>query len=314
MTRHQLMAALLTVAAAAMVNIHALAETEVGGTYPGNTNWLPSKSPYIAVRNVEVPSGATLTIEPGVEVRFAGHSFIVRGTLIAQGTTDAPIRITSKETESPAAQDWGLMQFERPSSRSILKHVVIEYGHGLFFNGAAPEIAHCTIRYHRKERGGAIYAYGCKPIIRDSVITNNIADSEGGGIRTAECEPLIIRNTIAHNSARFDGGGISTDYAAAQIEDNTICHNFAAHGAGMATGETQVGQTSSLECRTAVPRFSTTISRTILHTTREAEYRSAARLRSSETRLPAIAFTWQTSRRNRVMRRRSNARLVQERE
>lgn len=245
MPRHQTMTVLWAlVSVSSTLNIHTSADTQVGGAYRGTTKWSRSDSPYVAVQNVEVPAGATLTIEPGVEIRFADHAFIVRGTLIARATKDAPILITSKNADSPAPQDWGLMQFEKPSSGSIMEHVVVEYGHGLFLNGAAPEISHCTIRYHRKERGGGVYAYGCKPVIRDSVISNNIADSEGGGIRMAHCEPLIVRNTIAHNSARFNGGGISLDYAAAKIEDNTICHNFAAHGAGLATGETQVGQTS----------------------------------------------------------------------
>ena len=63
-------------------------------------------------------------------------------------------------------------------------------------------------------------------------------------MRTAHCEPVIVGNTIVRNSAGSNGGGISIDYAPAQVENNTIAHNFATRGAGIATGETQVGQTS----------------------------------------------------------------------
>ena len=85
MRRLQVTAFLLAAAGiAATADNSSQAETQVGGAYRGSTTWLRSESPYVSVQNVEVPSGATLTIEPGVEVRLADHSFIVRGTLIAR--------------------------------------------------------------------------------------------------------------------------------------------------------------------------------------------------------------------------------------
>ena len=233
------------------------ADTTVGGRVQGNVTWTPAEGPYVAIQSVEVPAGSTLTIEPGVEIRFSGHSFVVRGTLLARGTAEAPIRFTSQNLESPSAQDWGLLTFEGKSSAarydqalnfvsgSIIEHVIVEYGHGLFFNGGAPLVSHCTIRHHRKKRGGGVYAHGCNiVVIRNSIISNNVADEEGGGIRTAFSQPVLIGNTIVHNSARYDGGGISMDYNTARIEENTISFNFASHAGGVSTGETQLGQTS----------------------------------------------------------------------
>lgn len=232
------------------------AEMAVGGKLVGSVRWTAAESPLIAGQTIEVPIGSTLTIDPGVEIRLAGHSFTVRGTLIARGTAESPIRFTSQNLETPAAQDWGLLSFEGRASGatfdeslnyrsgSILNHVVVEYGHGLVFDGGAPAIENCTIRHHRKKRGGGIYAHGCKPVIRDSVCSYNIAEEEGGGIRAAYSQLVLIGNTIVHNSAAYDGGGISVDYNVARIEGNTISHNFASHAGGLSTGETQVGQTS----------------------------------------------------------------------
>ena len=46
--------------------------TEVSGLIDINTTWTVSNSPYIVVGSVNVASGVTLTIEPGVEVKFDG--------------------------------------------------------------------------------------------------------------------------------------------------------------------------------------------------------------------------------------------------
>ncbi len=49
--------------------------------------WSLANSPYYIIENTIVPDGQSLTIEPGVEVVFAGHyGFVIEGSLIAQGT------------------------------------------------------------------------------------------------------------------------------------------------------------------------------------------------------------------------------------
>ena len=57
----------------AVFSLEALAasrSTEVGGDIDDDTNWSLANSPYIVTENVRVLSGATLTIEPGVVVKF----------------------------------------------------------------------------------------------------------------------------------------------------------------------------------------------------------------------------------------------------
>ena len=56
-------------------------------------------------------SGVTLTIEPGVTVKFdSGKALQIRGELVAQGTSVSPITFISSAS-SPAAGDWVHLSF-----------------------------------------------------------------------------------------------------------------------------------------------------------------------------------------------------------
>ena len=83
----------------------AAAGTTVGGVLTSDTEWTTAGSPYIVTSPVQIPSGITLTIDPGVTVEGSGISsapgnagpsvFVLNGTLSAVGTADNPIHIDS---------------------------------------------------------------------------------------------------------------------------------------------------------------------------------------------------------------------------
>ncbi|MBI4356260.1 MAG: right-handed parallel beta-helix repeat-containing protein, partial [Candidatus Omnitrophica bacterium] len=126
----------------------AAAETMVGGTIATDTTWTLAGSPYIITADVTVPSGVTLTLEPGVEVRSNGPSLMVNGILNAQGTATQPITFTANQaTPSPGA--WGGVQLvDVGASGSQLAFCVIEYaGAGLTLQNATPSLlAELTLR------------------------------------------------------------------------------------------------------------------------------------------------------------------------
>jgi|GEM_PF-2903717 len=63
------------------------AQVNVQGSISFNTRWTKALSPYNLVGDVQVPVGVTLTIEPGVEVRYAGnYELLIKGRLLANGT------------------------------------------------------------------------------------------------------------------------------------------------------------------------------------------------------------------------------------
>lgn len=74
------------------------AQTQVSGGIYANTTWTLSNSPYLMTGSIVVFPGATLTIEPGVEVRvqengLSGTQYYLetRGTINMVGTEEAPI-------------------------------------------------------------------------------------------------------------------------------------------------------------------------------------------------------------------------------
>ena len=62
-------------------------------------HWGISGSPYLIFNNITVPSGATLSIDPGVQVIFQGlYSLEVAGNLVAIGTQTLPIDFKAQDT------------------------------------------------------------------------------------------------------------------------------------------------------------------------------------------------------------------------
>ncbi len=124
-----------------MVYIGATGPATITGTVYNDT-WTAARSPYVINGSVTVASGYTLTIEPGVVVKFASttSNLTVNGTLNAEGTSSDQIVFTSYKddtnggdtngdgsTTSPAAGDWRRIYFASGSDVT-LDYVAIQYG------------------------------------------------------------------------------------------------------------------------------------------------------------------------------------------
>ena len=133
------------------------------GTISIDSTLTLANSPYLVDAAVTVKNGVTLTIEPGVRIKFnSGRSLTVKGTLKALGTASQPIVFTRA-----TAANWGYIMFDSMATNSaydasgvyangsILQHCVIEYsGNSTMANAAAvylkkryPHFESTTIQY-----------------------------------------------------------------------------------------------------------------------------------------------------------------------
>lgn len=94
-----------------------------GGAIAVDTTWYATNAYYTVTNSVTVLSNATLTVEPGVTVRFRqGCGMTIQGCLIADGTASQPITFT----RYPGDTTWERLMFVT-AANSRLEHCVIEY-------------------------------------------------------------------------------------------------------------------------------------------------------------------------------------------
>ncbi len=183
----------------------AQADTPVNGFISTDTTWATSGSPYIVSGSIIVGNDATLTIQPGVEVRFDANAQFVLGTqgkatLIARGTAAAPIRFTANSSSTAPGQ-WDGIQFHPNSS-------------------AASVLEYCTIEYAGQPSFGGVQIYGARPTIRYSTIRK----SAGPGVRLDSASAVIEFTSLTENQSALYVTGINGN---TRLRWNTITGNSA---------------------------------------------------------------------------------------
>jgi len=153
------------------------------GIITEDRHWTIDDSPVEITGNLWVRQGATLTIDPGVLVRFApvpvqpaGYSLRIDGTLRAVGTPEAPITFTAVDPRVP----WGAIRFGDPAT---------DYDPA---SGTGSIIQHCIIEHAGNQQDAAIVCGGAAPLIADSIIR----DSASAGIYLSGTGGEIRNNRI----------------------------------------------------------------------------------------------------------------------
>ncbi len=172
---------------------------QVSGNQSGT--WTPANNPYEVVGAISVPSGANLTIEPGVLVHITGsYQITVSGTLSCVGTAADSIRFLNMQANPTAL--WPGLRFENESSASTVSHTYIERGtYGIRCMNSPLTVSHCRINLC--EKGMELYAIGESTPNAVLVEWNIIENCIQNGV-------LIAQNSAAslyYNEIRYNGTG-----------------------------------------------------------------------------------------------------------
>lgn len=178
------------------------AGTWVEGHITEDTTWTLASSPYLVTGDIFVDEGATLTIEPGVIVKFGGYiSIFVNGSLYAVGTDTDRIKFTSNKP-SPEIGDWNTVKFQGARNKTfIMKYTVIEYGaHGVAISSKGGSLIE-NCEFYNNIKGIHIIGNSNTQIKSNTIKFNQIGiSSEGKEVS----DVIIVNNIIRDNS----GSGI----------------------------------------------------------------------------------------------------------
>jgi len=194
--------------------------------------------------DVIVPSGITLTIQPGTTVRFAALShdrhggsdtsrceLIINGSLNAVGTPQSPITFTSSSA-SPMPNHWAGIRANVAGAWQTpvftLQYAIVEYStsgivHSMSGTASPPYIGNCTIRYNGSYYGIYLSASGGSGSARVEGCT--IYNNGGYGIYASGyngSRSLSILNNTINNNTQY---GIYCDSSTVTLDHNTIHHN-----------------------------------------------------------------------------------------
>jgi len=119
--------------------------TYIEGLITQDTIWTLTDSPFVVSKNVSVCQSATLTIEPGVEVRFGGDfSINVEGRLQVIGEADNVVTFTSNN-DPPAAGDWNTIKFNGTEQTTLAYCVLKHAKDAITIEGGWVNIENCQI-------------------------------------------------------------------------------------------------------------------------------------------------------------------------
>ena len=162
------------------------AQTEVSGGLFSATTWTLAESPYIVTSDVVVFPDASLTIEPGVEVRFYSNTRLElrAGDLYATGTAEQPISFTLDAADPTSAEKWNGIENTSTEDEAItieLDYVIFEYAKTAIHYGkgyANRSINNAVFRFN--DRGAFDGAQGYNWVtISNTTFTANGVGMEG---------------------------------------------------------------------------------------------------------------------------------------
>ena len=178
-----------------------------------------ANSPYVVPTQTVIGSPATLTIEPGVMLKFKGSNsgLYGNGIIVIQGSAADPVVLTSFADDSyggdtnqngtstmPKAGDWGSVILLK--NGSSMNYALVRFAGGdselanVKVKNAAADITHSTIEY---SKWYGVYLDNASGTIEANIIRKNTAQNniQSTGMRATDGNLVIRNNTFAENYA-----------------------------------------------------------------------------------------------------------------
>ncbi len=193
----------VVLALALFVVTRAVADTvHENVTINGNAVWTAAGNDHIVIGSVTIGASGSLTIDPGVTVKFEDAvGMSVYGTLTAVGTAGQGILLTRRD----ATDQWTGLSFGGASAVGTLAYCTIERATKYTSSGAIvtsgiwPTVEHCTIRNNNY----GIYASG---VTSPSLTVNNlIQDNANNGLYFNNCPGAQVTNQTVTGHATATG-------------------------------------------------------------------------------------------------------------
>lgn len=146
------------------VTTAAISGSYVSGILWNNTTWTLANSPYIVSGLVQVPTGVTLTIEPGVNVVYLNSSanIEIHGALIANGTSGNEIVFRSVADGTNSGANMITFHGTADTSLSQIDYITVKWGAKGIYNSSTTgtlTVSNSTFTNNSSNNGGGIYSY-----------------------------------------------------------------------------------------------------------------------------------------------------------
>jgi hypothetical protein len=210
----------------------SFAQTQVAGGIYTNTTWTAALSPYVMVGPVVVFPGATLTIQPGVQILVrdtgvissTGYNYLeVRGAIKMVGTKSAPIVFEALTQKQQIAAWYGLQIMASQGGQIEADYFKLSNtNYGIFVdNGVLPD----SSVYHHCEWSFNNYASNVyNKSYFDSCRFDNNYNGVTGNLLTSS-NPWIIINASSFTN---NGVGLNPYGSHAVIHHSSLSNNWMA--------------------------------------------------------------------------------------
>ncbi len=211
----------------------SLAYTLVSSDIESNTVWTESASPYVVEIPVTVWYGATLTVQPGVVVKFKNDANIsVQGIIKAIGTAEKPIYLTSfsndtvlgdtnadgENTLPESENGWTIsLGFSAEPVISTFSYVKMSYSLGIFSHGTEFVLNNSEIK--NTSLFPALSVFGGEVSIEDSRLENGISHGLFVNHGTAFIERTTVKGFAQSGISTIQG---SVYFNAGLLQSNTV--------------------------------------------------------------------------------------------